>query len=167
MTSRNRDMVPKEKRGQCNSLTSRGTRCKLPRVKGERVCHVHKRVAQWAEKRRELLEKWGQCKSLTSRGTRCRLPRIEGERVCSVHKRFPYRRRRVPASSKGLLWSAKRKRTNRPLSASRIRSAMERLEMQYITGQFLGEGEKDYFKKMKELSEALKEATKTERDGSI
>ena len=162
-------MVQKEKRGQCNSLTnSSGTRCKLPSVEGEKVCHVHKRVAQRAKERRELLEKWGQCKSLTnSSGTRCRLPRIEGERVCSVHKRFPYRRRRVPASSRGLLWSAKRKRTNRPLSASRIRSAMERLEMQYITGQFLGEGEKDYFKKMKELSEALKEATKTERDGSI
>ena len=164
MTSRNRDMVPKEKRGQCNSLTSRGTRCKLPRVKGERVCHVHKRVAQWAEKRRELLEKWGQCKSLTSRGTRCRLPRIEGERVCSVHKRFPYRRRIPPARR---FWGGKRKRTNRPPSASRIRSDMERLAKKYETGQFLGGGEEDYFKKMKELSEALKEATKTERDGGI
>ena len=112
-------------------------------------------------------EKRGQCNSLTySSGTRCKLPRVEGERVCSHHKRFPYYRR--PQVKGGVdWWSVKWKRTNRPPSASRIRSDMERLERQFITGQFLGEGEEDYFKKMKELSEALKEATKTERDGGI
>ena len=121
MIRRNRDMVPKEKRGQCNSLTSRGTRCKLPR--------------------------------------------IEGERVCSVHKRFPYRRRIPPAKGYGL-WGGKRKRTNRPPSASKIRADMERLEMSHMTGRVSG-GERAFIKKMKELSEALKEATKTERDGGI
>jgi len=60
-----------------------------------------------------------------------------------------------------------RKRTNRGPSASRIRSDMERMEKQYMTGQFLGKRERDYHKKMKQLSEALKEATKTQGSGGM
>jgi uncharacterized coiled-coil DUF342 family protein len=60
-----------------------------------------------------------------------------------------------------------RKRTNRGPSAGRIRSDMERLEKQYMTGQFLGKKERDFHKKMKQLSEALKEATKTQGSGGM
>jgi uncharacterized coiled-coil DUF342 family protein len=60
-----------------------------------------------------------------------------------------------------------RNRTKRGPSAGRIRADMEKLEKQYMTGQFLGKRERDYHKKMKQLSEALKEATKTQGDGGM
>ena len=60
-----------------------------------------------------------------------------------------------------------RKRTNRGPSAGKIRSDMERLEKQYMTGQFLGKRERDYHKKMKHLSGALKEATKAQGGGEM
>tara|TARA_B100001750_G_scaffold64853_1_gene51492 strand:+ start:634 stop:1467 length:834 start_codon:yes stop_codon:yes gene_type:complete len=58
---------------------------------------------------------------------------------------------------------AKTKRTKGP-PPGKIRSDMERLEKQYMTGQFLGKRERDYHKKMKQFSEALKSAEK-ERGG--
>lgn len=58
------------------------------------------------------------------------------------------------------------KRDKRP-SAGKIRTDMERLEKRYNTGQFLGEKERDYHKKAKHLSEALKEASKREGAGTM
>ena len=49
----------------------------------------------------------------------------------------------------------------------KIRSDMERLEKQYMTGQFLGKRERDYHKKMKQLSEALKSAEKERGGGGM
>ena len=57
-----------------------------------------------------------------------------------------------------------RKRDKRP-SASRINRDMERLEKKYETGGFPGNKERDYHKKMKYLSIALKEASKSEGEG--
>jgi len=57
-----------------------------------------------------------------------------------------------------------RKRDKRP-SASRIKGDMERLEKKYETGGFPGNKERDYHKKMKYLSIALKEASKSEGEG--
>ena len=52
-------------------------------------------------------------------------------------------------------------------SAGRIRAEMEKLENQYMTGQFLGKREKDYFKKMKQMSVALQEASKNKEKGDL
>ncbi|MFL2493157.1 MAG: coiled-coil protein [Candidatus Thalassarchaeum sp.] len=49
----------------------------------------------------------------------------------------------------------------------KIRLDMERLEKQYMTGQFLGKRERDYHKKMKELSEALRNAEKERGGGEM
>ena len=49
---------------------------------------------------------------------------------------------------------------------SKIREDMERLEMSHMTGRFSG-GERAFIKKMKELSEALKEATEAQRGGGM
>jgi uncharacterized coiled-coil DUF342 family protein len=57
-----------------------------------------------------------------------------------------------------------RKQDKRP-SASRIKGDMERLEKKYETGGFPGNKERDYHKKMKYLSIALKEASKSEGEG--
>jgi len=57
-----------------------------------------------------------------------------------------------------------RKRDKRP-SASRIKGDMERLEKKYETGGFPGNKERDYHKKMKDLSIALKETSKSEGEG--
>ena len=58
-------------------------------------------------------------------------------------------------------------RAKRGPSAGRIRAEMEKLENQYMTGQFLGKREKDYFKKMKQMSVALKEASKNKEKGDL
>jgi len=60
-----------------------------------------------------------------------------------------------------------RNRAKRGPSAGRIRADMEKLEKQYMTGQFLGKRERDYHKKMKHLSGALKEATKAQGGGEM
>jgi uncharacterized coiled-coil DUF342 family protein len=60
-----------------------------------------------------------------------------------------------------------RNRAKRGPSAGRIRADMEKLEKQYMTGQFLGKRERDYHKKMKQMSEALKEATETQGGGEM
>ena len=44
---------------------------------------------------------------------------------------------------------------------------MEKLENQYMTGQFLGKRERDYHKKMKQMSGALKEASKNKEGGDL
>ncbi|MEE3270234.1 MAG: hypothetical protein VX204_03885 [Candidatus Thermoplasmatota archaeon] len=49
----------------------------------------------------------------------------------------------------------------------KIRLDMERLEKQYMTGQFLGKRERDYHKKMKQLSEALKSSEKERGGGEL
>jgi len=49
----------------------------------------------------------------------------------------------------------------------KIKSDMEKLEMQYMTGRFGGKRERDYHKKMKELSGALKEAQKDRASGGM
>ena len=59
-----------------------------------------------------------------------------------------------------------RKRDKR-LSAHRIKEDMQRLEGKYERGGFPGNKERDYHKKMKHLSNALKEASKSEGKGSI
>jgi len=56
-----------------------------------------------------------------------------------------------------------RKRTNRGPSAGKIRAEMDKLEMQHMTGQFLGKREEDFKKRMKQLSGALKEATEARK----
>ena len=60
-----------------------------------------------------------------------------------------------------------RNRAKRGPSAGKIRADMEKLEKQYMTGQFLGKRERDYHKKMKHLSGALKEATKAQGGGEM
>ena len=59
-----------------------------------------------------------------------------------------------------------RKRQRGP-PPGKIRADMERLEKQYMTGQFLGKRERDYHKKMKELSELLKNAEKERGGGGL
>ena len=59
-----------------------------------------------------------------------------------------------------------RKRDKRP-SAGRIKMDMERLEKRYETGGFPGNKEREYHKKMKHLSNALKEASKSGDEGNI
>jgi len=51
-------------------------------------------------------------------------------------------------------------------SASKIRTDIERLEMSHMTGRFSG-GDRVFIKKMKELSEALKEATEVQKGGGM
>ena len=58
-------------------------------------------------------------------------------------------------------------RAKRGPSAGRIRAEMEKLEKQYMTGQFLGKRERDYHKKMKQMSGALKEASKNKEGGDL
>ena len=58
-------------------------------------------------------------------------------------------------------------RTKRGPSAGKIKADMEKLEKQYMTGQFLGKREREYHQKMKQLSGALKEVTKTQGDGGM
>ena len=58
-------------------------------------------------------------------------------------------------------------RVKRGPSAGRIRAEMEKLENQYMTGQFLGKKERDYHKKMKQMSGALKEASKNKEHGDL
>ena len=58
-------------------------------------------------------------------------------------------------------------RVKRGPSAGRIRAEMEKLENQYMTGQFLGKKERDYHKKMKQMSGALKEASKNKERGDL
>jgi len=58
-------------------------------------------------------------------------------------------------------------RAKRGPSAGRIRAEMEKLENQYMTGQFLGKRERDYHKKMKQMSGALKEASKNKEGGDL
>ena len=59
----------------------------------------------------------------------------------------------------------KTKRTRGP-PPGKIRSDMERLEMSHMTGRFSG-GEKAFIRKMKELSEALKQAEKERGGGGM
>jgi len=59
----------------------------------------------------------------------------------------------------------KTKRTRGP-PPGKIRSDMERLEMSHMTGRFSG-GEKAFIRKMKELSEALKQAEKDRGGGGM
>tara|TARA_B100000676_G_scaffold97024_1_gene96929 strand:- start:19773 stop:20600 length:828 start_codon:yes stop_codon:yes gene_type:complete len=59
----------------------------------------------------------------------------------------------------------KAKRTRGP-PPGKIRSDMERLEMSHMTGRFSG-GEKAFIRKMKELSEALKQAEKERGGGGM
>ena len=59
-----------------------------------------------------------------------------------------------------------RKRQRGP-PPGKIRADMERLEKQYMTGQFLGKRERDYHKKMKEMSGALKLAEKERSAGGM
>ena len=63
--------------------------------------------------------------------------------------------------------SAAYKKRSRGPPPGKIRGDMERLEKQYMTGQFLGKRERDYHKKMKELSEMLKKAEKERGGGGL
>ena len=62
--------------------------------------------------------------------------------------------------------SGEQTRRRRGPPPSKIREDMERLEMSHMTGRFSG-GERAFIKKMKELSEALKEATEAQRGGGM
>ena len=63
--------------------------------------------------------------------------------------------------------SGAKSKKNRGPPPGKIRSDMERLEMQYMTGRFGGKRERDYHKKMKELSGALKKAEKERSVGGM
>jgi len=59
------------------------------------------------------------------------------------------------------------RKQDKRLSAGKIKRDMERLEKKYETGGFPGNKEREYHKKMKHLSIALKESSKSEGEGSI
>ena len=59
------------------------------------------------------------------------------------------------------------RKQDKRLSAGKTKRDMEKLEKKYETGGFPGNKEREYHKKMKHLSIALKEASKSEGEGSI
>ena len=62
--------------------------------------------------------------------------------------------------------SGTKSKRNRGPPPGKIRSDMEKLEMSHMTGRFSG-GEKAFIRKMKDLSEALKQAEKERGSGGM